>query len=316
MEVSVIISTYNRCRNLASCIARLDRQKRADSLDWEIVVVDNNSTDDTKVTIQGLKPECRFPLRYLFEPEQGLSFARNRGIDDTTSRYLVFIDDDILVDEYWLSAIYETFQSYDCDAVGGRILVDSPESLPDWIQPEMYGFLGHRDFGDQVFKMNGVDEFPFGGNMALHRRAIERVGKFHTGMGRKGDGARRDELFKGEETDYFHRLAQAGGSMYYNPNASVRHRILPYQLKKRFFRTIHFNAGYQKAAFDQNSYARTLAGVPLFLFGQFARAVVRYGAQLFSVGPNNAFRQQMNIGYFLGMIVSYYKHRTAKVGGA
>ena len=316
MELSVIISTYNRCQNLRSCIAHLDRQQQVDSLDWEIVVVDNNSTDDTKVTVQNLRPECRFSLRYLFEPEQGLSFARNRGIDDTTSRYLLFIDDDILVDKDWLTAVHATFHTYDCDAVGGRILVDSPESMPAWIQPDMYGFLGHRDFGDQVFKMNGVDEFPFGGNMALHRRAIERVGKFHTGMGRKGDGARREELFKGEETDYFHRLAQAGGSMYYNPDATVHHRILPYQLKKSFFRTIHFNAGYQKAAFDKNFYARTLAGVPLFLFGQFTRAVMRYSAQLFSVGPNTAFRQQMNIGYFLGMIVSYYKHRTAKVGGA
>lgn len=315
MEVSVIISTYNRCRNLPACIACLDRQQQVDSLDWEIVIVDNNSSDETKTTVEHLKTDCRFPIRYLFEPRQGLSFARNRGIDDTTGRYLIFIDDDILVDECWLSAIYETFVDFDCDAVGGRILVDSPESLPDWIQPEMYGFLGHRDFGDQVFEMNGVDEFPFGGNMALHRRAIERAGKFNTGMGRKGDGSRRDELFKGEETDYFHRLAQAGGTMYYNPRASVRHRILPYQLKKRFFRTIHFNAGYQKAAFDDKSYPRTVAGVPLFLLGQFGRSIMRYGAQLFSAGPAIAFRQQMNIGYFLGMIVGYYKHRTTKAGG-
>ncbi|MGA7965414.1 MAG: hypothetical protein WCB49_05945, partial [Gammaproteobacteria bacterium] len=160
-------------------------------------------------------------------------------------------------------------------------------------------------FGDQPHDMDGIEEFPFGGNMALSRRIIEQVGGFDTRMGRKGEGAKREELFKGEETDYFRRVATAGGRLFYAPQATVQHKILPHQLKKRFFRTIHFNAGYQRAMLDDTRYGRSFRGVPLFLFRQTVNAAGRYLSQLLAKGPSGAFRQQMNVGYFCGMILGY-----------
>ncbi len=307
MDISVVISTFNRSQNLPDCIAALDMQKDAESVSWEAVVVDNNSNDDTPAVVARLKKRYAYPIRYLFEPRQGLSHARNCGITQTRSKYVAFIDDDILVEPQWLRFMCDGFRARRSDAVGGRIRVESPRPIPKWIQPEMYGFLGQRDFGDEGFYMDGIKKFPFGGNMAVRRTMIDKVGVFDTRMGRKGEGRKREELFKGEETDYFRRLAEAGGRIYYEPNAVVRHRILPYQLEKKFFRTLHFNAGFQNAQLDTNFYPRTLGGVPLFLFLQTVRAAGRYLLQTATKGPNLSFRQQMNVGYFLGMIQGYRK---------
>lgn len=302
MDVSVIICTYNRAHNLPACVHKLWEQENAGDIHWEIVIVDNNSTDDTSQVVHDLQRQSPIPIRYLFESNQGLSFARNLGINETTSHYLVFIDDDIHVVSGWLRALYDTFQRYDCSAVGGRIHVESPSLLPDWILPSMYGFLGERDFGEGEFEMNGRDQFPFGGNMAFQRDVITKIGLFHTGMGRKGDGKKADELFKGEETDYFHRLAAAGGSMYYQPQALVQHLILPYQLEKKFFRVIHYNAGYLQSLHDDTKHPRTFLNVPLFLYHQLLSAIFKYLRQAITLGPSAAFRQQMNIAYFWGMI--------------
>lgn len=309
MEISVIISTFNRSHNLPDCLAALARQESQEKIAWEAVVVDNNSTDDTPGVVEDLQRQHAFPIRYLFEPNQGLSHARNCGIAQSHSKHVAFIDDDILAEPQWLRAVCDGFRARQCDAVGGRIEVESPQPIPKWIQPEMYGFLGERDFGEEGLYLDGIKKFPFGGNMAISRTIIEKVGVFDTRMGRKGEGRKREELFKGEETEYFSRVARAGGRIWYEPRAVVHHRILPYQLKKKFFRTVHFNAGYQQAQLDTETYPRKIRGVPLFLFLQTARAAARYLAQTLTRGPALAFRQQMNVGYFIGMMQGYRKRR-------
>ncbi|NOR80773.1 MAG: hypothetical protein GQ529_08065, partial [Methyloprofundus sp.] len=118
-------------------------------------------------------------------------------------------------------------------------------------------------------------------------------------------GKKREELYKGEETEFFHQLTKNKGIIWYEPDAIVLHKILPYQLKKKFFLTLHFNAGHQKAFLEESQYQRTFQGVPLFVFPQVLRAFFKYTSLLVHSGFNSAFRQQMNISYFIGMILGY-----------
>ena len=254
MDYSVIICTYNRSSNLPECLGRLVEQKGVENLEWEVIVVDNNSTDDTRATMDRLAEELPLNIRYEFEKKQGLNYARNTGIRESKGNCFGYIDDDILVSPDWLSAINESFQMYDADAVGGRIHLDPSLRLPGWIKPEMYGFLGFQDLGEESFEMDGKNHYPFGGNMWFNRRIVEKIGYFNPKLGRKGSGSKRSELFKGAETDYCHRLAEAGGHIFYQPEAIVYHQILPFQLTKKYFRTIHSNAGYQQAYFDNRRY--------------------------------------------------------------
>ena len=305
MDFSVIVCTYNRARNLPACVGALAAQEDVHGLNWEVVLVDNNSTDETRRTASELGNTLPAPLQYIFEREQGLNFARNRGIAESHGKYFAFVDDDILVSRRWLSSLYRTLKDNDADAAGSCIHLAENIRLPTWIKPEMYGFLGYQDYGPAPFRMDGVKQYPFGGNMSFNRRVVNKIGLFDTKLGRKGAGRKRSELFKGAETDYFHRLAHAGGQIFYTPDAVVYHQVQPFQLKKRYFRTIHFNAGYQKAFFDHATYRRTFIGVPLFLYMQFARNVWLYLSQALAGGLNQAFRQQMTAGHFAGMILGY-----------
>lgn len=307
MNISIIICTFNRAHNLADCLSCIENQNFPDNLIWEVIIVDNNSKDSTRLVIEDYQRSSKLNIRYLFESEQGLSFARNAGLKASNGDYIIFIDDDIRVTKNWLNSIYESFKKHDCDAVGGRIHIDSKKHLPNWITSEMLGFLGHQDFGDIPHAMDGVNESPFGGNMAINRRVIERIGYFNTNLGRKGEGFKKDELFKGEETEYFSRLAAAGGTFYYHPDAIVYHKILPHQLTKRFFLDLHHNAGIQQSADDHLIHRRQINGVPLFVLAQLFRAVLRYMKLLAMTGFSESFRQLMNVYYFSGMIIGYRK---------
>jgi len=308
MEFTVIICTYKRAANLPTCLRHLAAQKGVDGRQWETLVVDNNSPDETPEVVAALAKELPIAVRYVRESEQGLNYARNRGIRESDSTYFSYVDDDILVSQGWLRALFHGFERNDADAVGGRIHLDPSIRLPAWIRPDtdMRGFLGYQDFGDEPFFMDGKSRYPFGGNMAFHRRVVERIGYFDPRLGRKGEGRTRSELFKGAETDYFHRLAAAGGTrIVYEPNAIVYHRVMPFQIEKRYFRTIHFNAGYQRALHDDTPFRGTLLGVPRFYYGQLARAFRKYLGQALTRGPDFAFRQQMNVGHMLGTMLGY-----------
>lgn len=312
MDFTVIICTYNRSGNLPSCLAALARQEGVDGIDWEVLVVDNNSSDDTAQVVANLGRDLPIKIRYAREAQQGLNYARNRGVSSSAGTHFTFVDDDIHVSPRWLAALQRAFGETDADAIGGRIHLDPSIELPRWVIPgsETAGFLGYQDFGEQPFRMDGRSRYPFGGNMSFHRRVVDRIGLFDPKLGRKGEGRKRGELFKGAETDYFRRLAARGNArIFYEPDAVVFHRVQPYQLKQRYFLTIHFNAGYQRAFYDVRELRRRMFGVPLFLYAQLTRAVGRYLGLLVMRGPSQAFRQLMTVGHFLGTMAGYRNAR-------
>lgn len=308
MDLTVIVCTYNRSGNLPSCLGALAEQEHAEEIEWEVLVVDNNSSDDTAVVVERLRRDLPITVRYERESEQGLNHARNRGVMSSRGTYFTFVDDDIRVNRRWLASLHRAFRTNDADAVGGRIHLDPAVKLPAWIVPgtEIAGFLGYQDFGDRAFRMDGTSRYPFGGNMSFNRRVVDRIGLFNPKLGRKGAGHKRGELFKGAETDYFHRLAAAGDArIFYEPDAIVYHSVQPHQLRQRYFLTIHFNAGFQRAYFDAADYRRRMFGVPLFLYAQLLRAAGTYFSLLLTRGPHRAFRQLMTVGHFLGTMAGY-----------
>ena len=104
MDFTVIVCTYNRCQNLASCLHALARQERVGGIHWEVLVVDNNSSDDTRQTVERLGRELPIKVRYAREPQQGLNHARNCGVANSQGTHFTFVDDDIRVGPQWLAA--------------------------------------------------------------------------------------------------------------------------------------------------------------------------------------------------------------------
>jgi GT2 family glycosyltransferase len=169
--------------------------------------------------------------------------------------------------------------------------------MPRWLKSELWGFLGHLDYGDEEVPLDELKKPFFGGNMAFRREVFERVGEFNPDLGRKGA-----KLHGGEEVDLFRRMLEAGMRVVYAPDAIVEHVIGSEKLKKTYFRRLHFASGHTWAVCREDLNTRTIVGIPLFLLPQLWRSVSTYLREGFEQGFANAFRREMNIWFLLGFM--------------
>ncbi|MEH2292156.1 glycosyltransferase [Nostoc sp.] len=233
-SISVAICTYNRADRLYLALDALRHQTLAAER-FDILVVDNASTDRTPEVCQEFASSLPH-LRYVFEPVQGLSKARNTALQEVKSSYIAFLDDDAIPCPSWLASLLHTFQTVRPEpvCVGGLIrpLWELPK--PDWVHPTMETLFTILDGGDQPrwFRPN---EFPWGANVAYQRDALLKIGGFHEKLGRRGKS-----LLSGEEYLLNATLQSQGGGFYYHPEAAIEHwipkeRIDPNWLVRRNF---------------------------------------------------------------------------------
>lgn len=221
--ISVAICTYNRASSLATTLGSLTRLADVAALDWELLVIDNNSTDDTSSIVDSYA--SALPLRYFFESVQGLSAARNRAIREYRGEILLFTDDDVTVDSKWLFAHSAACRSYPLAGYyGGRIVPSYPNGRPRWLTDEgeklslIDGLLVRFHLGETVRPFAPDDPTPFGANFALRRSLIDRVGEFRRDLGVTGSVPGR-----GEEADYLDRAIAIGATGVYVGSAIVNH---------------------------------------------------------------------------------------------
>src|ERR1700677_975166 len=133
MKVTVILCTYNRCRSLARTLNSLTVQELPESLDWQVLIVDNNSKDQTREVVEDfcLRHPRRF--RYLFEHQQGLSYARNAGVREAGGDVLAFTDDDVTLEPTWLWNLTSILLDGEYAGSGGRILAEQAFVPPRWL---------------------------------------------------------------------------------------------------------------------------------------------------------------------------------------
>ncbi len=200
--------------------------------DWELVVVDNNSRDDTQGLFAGFAAaHPALDARIVKETQQGLSHARNRGIAESAAPVIVMIDDDEEINEGFLGAYDAFFGSRpNVEAAGGKMVACYEDKRPEWMSRYTEALAASTiDMGRRIIPFRG-GRYPIGGNMAFRRGVFEKYGTFDTELGRKGD-----LLIGGEEKDMFSRIAQDGGRIYYVPGAVADHIIPPERVTKARF---------------------------------------------------------------------------------
>lgn len=239
IRLSLIIPTHNRSERLIAALESVMRQDLP-AADWECVVVSNNSTDDTVARFGDFA--ARYPglnLRLVTEDGPGVSYARNRGIAETSAPLLVFIDDDERINPGFLRAYADFFDAHpDAVVAGGRIIAEYVTGRPAWLSKytEM-PIANPMDFGDAV-RPFPAGRVPGGGNMAFRRSAALRYGGFDPSLGRVGR-----MLIGGEENDFFERLMRGGETCWYVPGAVMWHIIPPEKLTESYFRRLCYNVG-------------------------------------------------------------------------
>lgn len=207
--ISVIVCSRNRADQLARCLHAFG-QADAPPGAWELLVVDNGSTDHTREIVAQRSRAERLPARYLREDEPGLSRARNRGLAAAAGDLVAFTDDDCLVSPTWLPAIVRAFASDgNLMVLGGRVDLADPGDAP----------VGIRPFPDElhISEMHHITERLIGCNMAFRSDVFRRIGLFDPKL---GAGTR---IGSSEDLDMFYRARKAGMTLRYEPQVRVRH---------------------------------------------------------------------------------------------
>lgn len=237
--LSVIICTYNRDKYIYNVLKSL-AENTLPPEKYEIVLVDNNCTDNTQSECARFAHD--FPsvtFRSFVETNQGLSHARNRGISESQGDILVYVDDDALVNREYLLTYAEFFEQHpDIEAAGGPIIPRYETEEPDWMSYFTKALItGYKYLGDKS-KEFPKNDYPGGGNAAYRASVFEKVGLFNVELGRKGDS-----LVGAEEKDIFDKMTTLGMRFYYLPNAILYHLISEKKLSKEYFDRLTYSIG-------------------------------------------------------------------------
>lgn len=224
-SLSLVICTYNRVEELGLTINSLLALKDEFGDGDELIVINNNSTDNTAAFLEAL--EAPFALRAVFEEKQGLCCARNRGLKEAANDNIIYFDDDVTVQAGCLTAYRQAAQNpaYAQHAFfGGKIDIDWRGNKPKWWKSDdlvlLNGLMVKHDFGTQDYQYQSGGETPFGASFMLRRVLLDEIGGFDEALGPMGGSVAR-----GDEVDYFVRAKKAGHQGMYLANAVVGHRV-------------------------------------------------------------------------------------------
>jgi len=271
--ITVAIQTYNRAATLTETLESLRELRCPQTADYEILVVDNNSSDDTPEVIQKYRDRLAPRLRSVVEPHQGLSHARNRALREAQGQIVSFLDDDVIVDPDWLSAVAAAFEEHAATVVGGRSYLIFRSQRPAWLPRHYEFFLSRLDYGDHVIV--DTDNDLYGLNFSVRKDVALHVGGFNPSLGRCGPASLRS----GEESDLLRKIRAGGGVAVYEPRAVVGHIVLPERLTIEWFLRRAFAAGVDTETMHLSDGQSTRASEPfvhlLRCCGSVVRSVVR-----------------------------------------
>jgi GT2 family glycosyltransferase len=281
--ISVVVSTYNRSDRLPQALEALRAQRG--EVPYEVIVVDNNSTDDTRSVVAAIVANDE-RMRYVFEPRQGLSYGRNTGIALAKAPIIAFCDDDVRVAEDWIVELKRAFHEHpDIDYVGGRVLPCWLEPPPPWLTSSHWSPLAVQDYGPEP-SVSGPEHAVclVGASLAFRRTVFDRVGLFATALGRIKDG-----IGSTEDHEMQLRMWREGMRGLYAPSVVAIADVTPDRLSKTYHRRWHTGHGRHCAMMRLREFVPSdlgplsqpqdlvmLFGSPAFVYGELIRCSQRW----------------------------------------
>lgn len=304
MRLDVIVPTYNRHQMLEQTLDSLFRGQIPATLEVNVTVVDNNSTDRTQQVVEEWERKFKGRLNYVFEKKQGRSSALNAGITSTDGDLIGMIDDDEEIDERWFARVQTAFSQPDVDFIGGPYVPKWGASPPDWLPMNYVGVIGWIDGGNVVIPFDA--NYPgilMGGNAVVSRSVFRKIGLYKTSLSRTGT-----RLLAGEDEDMYRRLLDASARGFYIPDLIIHHYVPSERLTKRYFRKWCFWRGVSRGVLDKERQSPEvhLAGVPRWLYGAAARGALRMSKSAIkrTIEPGGHFSDELAMwdlaGFFYG----------------
>ena len=236
MNVSIIVCTYNRAEDLAKVLAQLVDQIAKTSFQIEVLVVDNNSTDNTKDVVQNYAKQCG-TIRYVLEARQGKPYALNMAIGCAQNDWLIFTDDDVVLGDAWLASVQKVVAANKTKCFFGKIKSFWQIKEPNWFDERMRSVIVNADHGE---KLKAPMNYLVGANMGIHRDVFKQCGNFNEHLKRFEDA----ELSLRVRKHY---------DIVYVPDMIVSHPVMMDRLTKKYFRRWYYEMGcFEKFVIDLN----------------------------------------------------------------
>jgi glycosyltransferase involved in cell wall biosynthesis len=243
LQISAVVCTYSNASLLRRTLDSLIKQTLPPQ-EYEIIVVDNNSTDNTPEVVREFQEQYSHQIHYVLETTQGLSAARNTGIRQSSGPIISFIDDDAEADPNWLAAVVEAFrQNPDAWGVGGNTFAIWDAKRPAWLTDDFLADLSIQDRGPEERKLTRREHI-LGTNCSFRREVFTEIGNFSTDLGRVGKS-----LLAGEEAELCRRIHLKGRSMYHIPDVVVFHHVTPERMTRIYFRRRCYLSGLSRASY-------------------------------------------------------------------
>jgi len=305
MKITVVLCTYNRSESLSKALSSVANSTLPESAEWEVLVVDNNSSDQTHKVAGEFCRQYPSRFRYIFEPHQGKSYALNTAIREARGEVLAFMDDDVTVEQTWLQNLTSGLEGEEWIGAGGRILPARTFPQPQWLPLQgpynMGGMLALFDLGEIAGRL---DTAPFGTNMAFRKEVFQKYGGFRTDLGPCPGSEIRNE-----DTEFGRRLLAAGERLRYEPSAVVYHAVPDKRLKKEYFLAFWFDCG--RATIRETEQRPSIWGIPrrylTLLKHSMVLAPVKTLQWMFAFGSQTKFYRKCWVWYTAGQIVEIYR---------
>ena len=314
LDLSIVVPTFNRGRQLEPMLASLLAQESR-GVRFEVVVVDNNSSDNTRNVVEAMA--SRAPaghLRYVFEPRQGVSYARNTGVASATAPIIAFLDDDVEAGSDWVCSMKQAFDEHpEADCIGGRVVPRWVTPRPSWLTAPHWGPIAVQDRPNPAYlNAKQASACLLGANFAFRREVFNLIGGFSPAYLRNQD--REFEL----------RLWRAGRQGLYLPGMEVTVEVPADRLERSYHRRWQATTGKYHALMrfrdtlspdgaltEEHPAARRIFGTPLFLYREFLQHVAGYVRAAVNFDGDRRFFHETRLWYYVGFVWARLKMERA-----
>ncbi len=281
MNVSIIICTYNRASDLDNVLAQLSEQIVSTQFKGEVLIVDNNSKDDTKEIVKKYV-QTSPNFRYILETRQGKPHALNAAIKEAKGEWLIFSDDDIILNDDWLASVLTTITNTKFKCFFGKIISRWLVDEPVWFDPRMRSVIVNADHGDQIkFPMN----YLVGANMGIHREVFNECGVF-------------DETRKRYEDAEISLRIRKKFDIVYVPDVVIYHPVTADRMTKKYFRNWYYEMGcFEKFVIDLKD--KPILKIPRWIYRQ---GLTHLWKMMTSGKESERFYNELHLHRFKGFI--------------
>jgi glycosyltransferase involved in cell wall biosynthesis len=300
VDVTLLVCTYNRSRDLGELLRTAVVQQTDGSFTYEVLVVDNNSSDDTRSVVESFIAAGHRNVRYIFEGRQGKSNALNTGLSAAAGSIYAITDDDFMLPADWVMQIVNGFRQHpDASFVSGKVLPLWQADVPEWAGPEHWSALALADYDDEVFYVDERNQLCLLA-CAFRRADVDAVGGYRPDL-----GVSSNQIGGVEDLEILQRLWRSGRRGVYLPTMAFLHKVQAARLTKHYHRRWHtghgrFYATLRDPAFEASG-AR-LFDVPAHVYRQFIEALCGWLGHSATLRTKKAFAYEVKLRFLIGYI--------------